>query len=381
MTTLPAPRTTPDLHHASHRHLLDDLAPQSAGRLDAIIVPTFRAAYALRDALALARDLGRPLVALCSGQAQARHAVALAQAFDARIVAVDLHDVRPKLPSFATDEVVGTAGFAAVSDLSLKRNLGLLIARAAGWDRVLFLDDDICGVLPDELAGAAEHLNTGRYRAVGLNNTGFADNSVVCHAYRAVGADQDTFIGGGAMIINPLATRSFFPNIYNEDWFFLLGDGVPFRAARSGTMVQRSYNPFATPRRATNEELGDTLAEGLYWMLDFGQDPAAGSPAFWGDFVFRRRALLDHVLSEVDTHVTDAARAFSIKGSLRAAKGASAFITPYLCHEFVQAWTDDLRTWSDLLDRFARVNTIEKAFAELGLGHVWSQSFEDAPSL
>ncbi|MET3429536.1 hypothetical protein BJ973_008748 [Actinoplanes tereljensis] len=348
--------------------------------MDAIVVPAFRAPGALRDALALARELKRPMVALCSGEVQARRLADRRDTKGVTLLAIDVHDGVRKVPSFRTDRVLRKAGFAPVGDLALKRNLGLLIAVAAGWDRVLFLDDDIGGVDPTQVEGAAALLGTGQYRAVGLHNTGFPDNSVVCHAYRAVGADQDTFIGGGAMIINPLETGSFFPNVYNEDWFFLLGDGVPFRAARSGTMVQRDFDPFAAPRRAANEELGDTLAEGLYWMLDVGQDPAAAGPGFWGEFVFRRRALIDHVLAKVDMHVADTARAFSIKGSLRAAKGASAFVTPHLCHEFVQAWTDDLRTWNEFLDRFANFTTVEEAFAELGLDHVWSRAVKDVPS-
>ncbi|WP_433296460.1 hypothetical protein ACQP2F_38455 [Actinoplanes sp. CA-030573] len=356
-----------ELHHASHNHLLDDVAPLPSGRLDAIIVPTFRAADALRDSLALAAELARPLVALCSGQAQAGQVSALARFFGADVHAVDLHDGHPRMPAFRADAVLRDAGFGPTGDLSLKRNLGLLIARLTGWERVLFLDDDIFGVRGDELEGAAAVLDSGRYRAVGLRNGGYPDNSVVCHAYRAVGAAQDSFIGGGAMIVNPPATRSFFPNLYNEDWFFLLGDGVPFRAARSGTMIQRSYDPFATPRRAANEELGDTLAEGLFWMLDNRQDPTTCDRAFWGDFLYRRRALLDHVLAEVDVHVPDPAKAADIKAALRAAQGASAFITPQLCQAFVSAWTQDLRTWDAFLDRHPTVGDLGKALAELGL--------------
>ena len=32
------------------------------------------------------------------------------------------------------------------SDLSLKRNLGLLLARLMRWEKIMFLDDDIFGV-------------------------------------------------------------------------------------------------------------------------------------------------------------------------------------------------------------------------------------------
>src|SRR4029079_18058881 len=128
-------------------------------------------------------------------------------------------------------------------------------------------------------------------------NKGYQDNSVVCHAYRAVGGAQDSFIGGGAMMVDTRRTKSFFPNVYNEDWFFLLGDGVHFRAARAGEMRQRAYDPFANANRARAEELGDNLAEGLFWLLDFGRDIDTAETGFWGDALYRRRKFIDHILA------------------------------------------------------------------------------------
>ncbi|MBU2662443.1 hypothetical protein KOI35_02860 [Actinoplanes bogorensis] len=418
------PIDVPDLHHGSHSHLLSFLdpvppdlfsalpdtpdlssalpdtpdlsstpsdTPDRGGRtmrdtapgctvtatepvergVDAIVVPTFRPHHALRDSLAVAQELGCRLVALCSGPAEGWRAVELADEFGVDVIAVDLHEVWPALPRFRSDEVLARNGFVHSSDLSLKRNLGLLLGRLIGWRRVLFLDDDITQVKAAELTVAARHLDGGEFRAVGLRNTGFPDNSVVCHAYRAIGAAQDSFIGGGAMIVDPGKTRSFFPNIYNEDWFFLLGDGVPFRAAVSGTMHQRSYDPFAAGGRAIGEELGDTLAEGLFWLLDGGSALESSDAGFWGRFLARRRLLLDHVLNLVDAEVTDPARRESIKESVRAARARSSDINAWLCHSFVEAWRRDLQVWDTFLsERASCYNDPEKALAELGLAHV-----------
>ncbi|MGK5678456.1 hypothetical protein [Actinoplanes sp. URMC 104] len=376
----------PDLHHGDHTHLLSTLEPlpvpgsdtPGSGMqrsLDAIVVPTFRPHHALRDSLSVARSANCPVVTLCSGPAQRRHAVELGDDFGVSVLAVDLHEARPEMPRFRSDEVLARNGFVHGSDLSLKRNLGLLLGRMMGWQRVLFLDDDITGVKADELRGAARHLDSGEYRAVGLANHGYHDNSVVCHAYRAIGADQRSFIGGGAMIVDPGRTRSFFPNLYNEDWFFLLGDGVPFRAAVSGTMVQRSYDPFATIGRAVGEEFGDTLAEGLFWLLDLGLELESGDAGFWGDFLFRRRRLLDHVLDLVDAEVKDEQLREPIKASLRAARGRSAAINPWLCASFVEAWRHDLTRWGRFLAGLPRCpRDPDKALKELGLADVASQA-------
>ena len=55
------------------------------------------------------------------------------------------------------------------------------------------------------------------------------DNSVVCHARRLAGRFQDVFVSGAVLGVHcnslPL---SFFPDIYNEDWFFFAeGSGDP----------------------------------------------------------------------------------------------------------------------------------------------------------
>lgn len=370
MTLVRTVHDRPDLHHGSHNKLLTDVPAQPHGRLDAIVVPTIKTPDALRDSLVLARSLGRPLVALCSKQAQAEQSVTLGRQFGAEVLAIDLHEARPQMPAFRTDAALAKAGFPSTSDLSLKRNLGLLIARTAGWERILFLDDDIRGVYHEELGGVAAILDSGRYRAVGLRNVGFPDNSVVCHAYRAIGATQASFIGGGSMIVNPQATRSFFPDVYNEDWFFLLGDDGPFRVARSGRMMQRGFDPYANPRRAEDEEVGDTLAEGLYWLLDNGDRARVGDKAYWGDFLYRRRHFLEHILDEVETIDIEERKRAQMIDSLKAARGVSAFITPHLCDTFLQGWIDDLGIWDAFLERFPTTGETGKALAELGLAHV-----------
>ena len=216
-----------------------------------------------------------------------------------------------------------------------------------------------------QLARAAGLLDD--YRAVGLANSGYQDNSVVCHAYRAVGGDQDTFIGGGAMMIDTLRTRSFFPNIYNEDWFFLLGSGVPFRAARAGVMRQRAYDPFANPARAAGEELGDTLAEGLFWLLDYGKSIDTAVNGFWGDALYRRRQFIDYILKKAPSE--------RIERSLEAARGRSADISHKLCNDFLDAWKKDLQRWRDFLEFDVPVSSGPEKFAgEVGLSHLIHRS-------
>jgi hypothetical protein len=354
-------------HHGSHRHLLDRIPDPGVrpSTLDAIIVPTARPIDCLREAFRLAGEARCPVLVLCSRSASAAQAADLGWSMGIEVIAVDVQREGGDLPAFATDAFLAREGVLGGSDLSLKRNLGLLLSVAAGWDAVLFLDDDISGIPAPSLPAAAGLLRT--YRAVGLDNVGFPDNSVVCHAYREVGGDQETFIGGGAMLAAPPSVRSFFPNVYNEDWFFLLGDGVPFRVAVSGQARQARFDPFAVPERAAAEELGDCLAEGLYWLLDYGLDPRRADPASWGDFLNRRRRLLDDVLRRAADGIDDEGKRSRVCASLRAAQIANSDLNAGMCDEYVRAWTEDLGRWRKRLDRLPRRKGIDKALATLGL--------------
>ncbi|SDT01270.1 hypothetical protein [Actinoplanes derwentensis] len=359
---------TAELHHGSHTDLLQELpipAEAPAGRgLDAIIVPTAWSADALRHAMQVAKTIDCPVVALCSRAASAAQTIRIADQEAAAVLAVDVDpSLAEHLPRSDTDLFLQQNGFGSTSDLSLKRNLGTVFARGSGWQRVLFLDDDIHIDDPAHLHRVAPLVDD--YRAVGLANHGFADNSVVCHANRAVDGPQSTFIGGGAMIVDTFRTRSFFPNIYNEDWFFLLGDGVPFRAARSGTMHQRPYDPFANPARAVAEELGDTLAEGLFWLLDGGQQPANPGSTYWGDALYRRRHFIDLLLAASG----DGPDHHRMRRSLEAARGRSADITYRLCHRFVELWQSDLDRWRLHLDRAQIGDSPEKFLHKVRMSH------------
>ena len=101
----------------------------------------------------------------------------------------------------------------------MKRNLGRLLARLMRWDKIMFLDDDIFGVTLTDLAKIASQLDS--HQVTGLISRSFPDNSVVCHANRLSGRDQDNFVTGAALGVNcaekPL---DFFPDVYNEDWLF-----------------------------------------------------------------------------------------------------------------------------------------------------------------
>lgn len=345
-----APRSDSVKQHGSHRQLLDRVFRYNArlGDVDAIVVPTARSADALDEVIRLASLTGCALLLLCSRQSNADEAELAALNAGVEVVSVDVDRVdRDVLPLFESDKIVKNAGFGRSTDLSFKRNLGLIFSRLAGWRRIIFLDDDIVVTDPDDLRRAAALLD--QYVTVGLKVDGFPDNSVVCHANRAVGGFQETYIGGGALAVDVHRVTSFFPDIYNEDWFFLLGRSRPVRSAVVGQVIQAPYDPFRSRGRAIMEEFGDSLAEGVYALLDTGGSVDDATSDYWAEFLVRRQELILMIIDSVtgsDLLPSDKDHMIS---ALTAARERCESIEPRLCVDYLAAWREDCGTWSEFL--------------------------------
>jgi hypothetical protein len=342
-------------HHGSHRDLLwsgDHVKPKT---VNAVIVPTIRRPEYLRGAAALAEELGCTLVTLHSKQWTSADKAVQRLPRSVELIAVDVPDLSQLwLPQFQTAQYLPERIFPRLAmyprtDLSAKRNLGLVLSRLLGWSSVMFLDDDISEVDPDDVRRASGLLDT--HNAVGLQVDGFPDHSVVCHAYRDAGGAQQSFIGGGALVVQVQRSRSFFPEIYNDDWFFLLdGDKGLQSTAVTGRVAQYPYDPFR-PDRARREEFGDVLAEGIYWLLDQQLSIADADLEHWTAYLDVRQQFIQRVRGMVDADraldADDKARRINaLNGSL----GRLSIITAQLCVNYVRAWQADQKTWRRHID-------------------------------
>jgi hypothetical protein len=343
------------LHHGSHRNLLDSAAgtPLTPEKIDAIFVPTFRSPAYLTKAARLSVALACPLVTLHSGKWTSAAEAVRRLPPDVDLIAIDVPDrALLRLPAWATSDLLDGTVFARKTDLSTKRNLALVLSRLVGWDRILFLDDDITQLDPADMRRASGLLS--EKNAVGLHVTGFPDHSVVCHAYRQAGGEQEAFIGGGAMAVAVGRSSAFFPDIYNDDWFFLLDENGGLQPiAVTGTVRQSPYDPFRNEDRARAEELGDVLAEGIFWLLDQGRSLAEADEEYWAGFLVKRRQFIGWVLEMVkqdrDLHPEDRQRRITAlsHGSMFRLKA----IKPDLCAGYLRAWAEDRKRWEFHLDQ------------------------------
>jgi hypothetical protein len=348
-------------HHGSHRPLIwptDDSAPSV--NVDAIIVPTARPVAYLKEAAAAALSLRCPLVTLHSRKWTSAFAAAahLDPAVD--LIAIDLPDAAHlRLPNLETSRLLAGTIFERRTDLSTKRNLALVLSHKLRWKRIIFLDDDIRVPNPRDLSRAASLLDA--HTAVGLGIGGFPDNSMVCHAFRTMGGRQETFIGGGALAVAMKLNQSFFPNIYNEDWFFLLDAGKRLQSvATAGQVLQYPYDPYSIDR-ARAEEFGDVLAEGIFWLLDQGKPASDGDLAHWRDFLEHRQQFIQQVRSMVASQVgIDPAERTRMEEALTAALGRCTRITAELCVAYMKALATDQDRWQRQIQQIRRQPTLSR---------------------
>lgn len=360
--------------HGTHGTLIPQTVPQDAPAerlaLDAIIVPASRPAAHLDHAVTLARAAGCRLVVLCSKRqhaAEVRKFLAARSYYKAVVIHVpsgyshelfrfrELQSIKSELPE--------ACGFFNL-DLSMKRNIGLVLARMLRWRRIFFLDDDIRDITYPNLQATVDML--GSFSAAGLWVTDFPDNSNVCHAHRMTGGLQDVFVSGAALAVDCTAHLGFFPDIYNEDWLFFHDYASKGQLANSALeATQLCYYPFAFAQRAAWQEFGDVIAEGLYTLLHLGHGINRATSEYWATFIEARRNFLEAIITR-SPNAHPQMRA-ELLASVQAAEKCLLTIKPELCERYVHAWRQDLTDWKRRAAEIPEMPTVEMALRELGL--------------
>lgn len=339
-------------HIESHEALLqqssgaDEPGPEPQRRLDAIVVPTIRP-WSISSAVALASDVGCALVVLCSTAEQAEQANRECKALDGDVLVTYVTSAvgNDQLRLLSSKHLGNDIKPSCHVDIARKRNVGLMLAGLCGWRTIMFLDDDIRGMTASAVSRAAAL--TARFQAVGFKIGHYPDNSVVCHAHRLAGGTQDVFPGGSALLIDVARNETPFPPIYNEDWLFLFDAARRRSVTAAGTLSQLEYEPFAHPGRATSEEFGDVIAEGLFRLLHEDGSVADAGPAYWRQMLGLRYRLIDHIARQLLAREPDPPMTENALTSLAAAHKRLASITENDCVSFVRDWLTDVDSWRE----------------------------------
>jgi len=344
-------------------------------RLDALIVPAARRAHNLRGLIELAALHGTTIVVLASHACDIDEAAALvASQPGGKAVLVEVppepdHDWLP--PKASADRFRPLNGD-RLSNLSAKRNIGLLAARLLGWRKIMFLDDDLIGLTMDHLARVAHHLDRNQF--AGLKTTYFPDNSVVCHANRLVGRRQGIFVSGAALGVNTTFPLEVFPDVYNEDWFALADEAAGAGVVDLGIVGQLEFNPFNEPQRAMEEEFGDLIAEGLYALFNDGRWLGSADAEYWTDFIEERRKLIEVIGEMLDDETNQGKQA---RKSLEKALAHLGTIMPSDCTDFIDTWQADRSRFKTVADTLRGGHDYADTFAKLGLKNWRKAEFGD----
>ena len=375
------------MQRSSHRSLISDrsadVSTTSRGRrLDAIIVPAARRAPRLRSVARLAAQYDTLLVILASHECTVEEAASLVGSTPgSRALIIEIPDdhTHDLLKLETSSKAFHDVNAGRKSNLSHKRNLGLMLSRLLGWEKIMFMDDDISRVTTSHLTKVATQLE--RHHVTGLVSMSFPDNSVVCHANRLCGADQDVFITGATLGVNMSAKPlDFFPDIYNEDWLAFASHAQAGRIISVGEGRQQGFNPYDDPQRAAREEFGDVIAEGLYSLFDEGRPLERATTTYWREFIDVRRSLIDQItetLPRIETY-----ESVQAQESMRHARKQLDSIEPEDCWNFVSAWCDDRVVVDQRISNLKPVAGYAAARECLGLG-IWRQTefgLDKAPS-
>jgi hypothetical protein len=389
-------KDAPARHLSSHARLLRaaskrpaDADRQRFGRPDAIIVPATRPASALTGAIELAAALQSTIVVLCSRQAKPQQvADRIGRVLGIRGIVVQI-DEGYRLPglSFETSSAFTTVSAGRSSDLSVKRNVGLLMARLHGWRKIVFVDDDITVSVPD-IARLGHQLD--HHQIAGMACRDYPDNSVFCHARRLAEMPQDVFVTGAVLGVNcgdlPLP---FFADIYNEDWFFFAEAAAHRRLTKVGEARQAEYPPFGNPARASHEEFGDLLAEGLYALIENLHGPTdlrhpggffqaiatIATDKYWSTFSDVRRLDLAETWSQLQEFTERDSCSDQVTAAMKSLEAAEErynkdsddHITPQHCVGFLESLQRDIVAWNKVYQGTDSVRSTADAVTRLGI--------------
>jgi hypothetical protein len=319
--------------------------------IDIVVIPTVRPYGHLITGIKLAKETAAYLVVLCSGSAsaiEASHQMSLSGVPGVAIAIPSIY-VHAMLTDFRTDVFLRVFNGRKDNDLSLKRNLGLLIGRLTNKQLLFFLDDDV-EIAQGHIASTAKALIDAPIAGFFVED--FPDNSVVRHAQRLCGIEPGVHVAGGALGVSVERAAGFFPNIYNEDWFFMYANNempIPI-----GSIRQHPYDPFDNPLRAASEEFGDVLAEGLSKTICSGHQITDLQKRSWHNILNERKKLIYSIrerLGYIDT----------------ASESELDHIDATLCHDYIKAWLSDIELWHNRLSKIEKHLSITEAINYLDL--------------
>ena len=169
----------------------------------------------------------------------------------------------------------------------------------------------------------------------------FPDTSILGHILRVIGEQEYMFLSGSFLFFKPFEVYGFFPNIYNEDWIFMLPHILTRSVCSFGSIFQLPYNPFSDPNRAAFQEFGEIIAEGLYTLVSIKNYERRYEPQVWENEIIERRQTLISLKERLYNGEYRQVIDIALKSNTE--------ITPMDCVTFIENWETDIAMWNRFL--------------------------------
>lgn len=177
-------------------------------------------------------------------------------------------------------------------NLGYARNFALLYAKAEGFQRVLFMDDDI--QVPKLSIFEELFSNLNSYKFTGANIKGLIDDSVLGHVAASVQVTNKRMLSGGFMALSTIGIDQFFLNNYNEDWIWLFMQLKNSKYLQKGQVFQALVDPFANYEdKVIFQEFGEIVLDGVLDLYEYGSYDTLTDIAFWQRMIRERREYLE----------------------------------------------------------------------------------------
>lgn len=149
-------------------------------------------------------------------------------------------------------------------NLGIARNFALEYSIFLGYEKILFVDDDMAKIDRNKVEKGFSVLTKDSF--VSCNLKGFEDDSIVGHIAKQVGVivEGQKMLSGGFMFLSPASISHRFYNIYNEDWILQLLESKKKQIILPYTVFHNVDEDVVwTLDRALFQELGEIAVEGL----------------------------------------------------------------------------------------------------------------------
>ncbi len=305
-------------------------------RLDAIFVPTCRAASTFLRQVELLASLAEAIYVLPTGLALDSFQSKRTFPRNVRVLSseaiTEIH--RNFLCRSSSHNPSRIAG--AHYDLPTKRNLALHLARLSGLRRICLLDDDIT-ITTNQVKAATAALSQDSPIS-GFYVFDFPDVSTIDHIHRMVtSSPSETLPGGNCLFMLVDSVEGFFPYIYNEDWIFVLHNLTRRSGSVIGEVKQEAHSPWLDDNRVRFEEFGEAVITGLLPLHDVIHSAESLSADYWAHICLERRQWL------VDLYA--ACTDVKLRQTIHLATKALALFVPHDFVQFMQAVKSELNDY------------------------------------